>query len=97
MQTFALVSESLYYHIKSLYVAERNSCEMEGRENHINIHMIEDVGQNRTSGQTVITKDPVIQRHGATVSFHNVQYSVTMKSSSCKKKSVTKDILVDLK
>ncbi|XP_027001818.1 broad substrate specificity ATP-binding cassette transporter ABCG2d [Tachysurus fulvidraco] len=69
---------------------------MEGRENHINIHMIEDMHQNGTSGQTVITKDPVAQRHGATVSFHNVRYSVTMKSSSCKKKSVTKDILVDL-
>ncbi|KAK2852334.1 hypothetical protein Q7C36_007535 [Tachysurus vachellii] len=69
---------------------------MEGRENHINIHMIDDVGQNGTSGQTVITKDPVTQQHGATVSFHNIQYSVTMKSRSCKKKSVTKDILVNL-
>ncbi|MCI4376090.1 hypothetical protein PGIGA_G00184240 [Pangasianodon gigas] len=69
---------------------------MEGRENHINIHMIEDVGQNGTPGQRVITKDPVSRTHGATVSFHNIQYSVTMKSRSCKKKSVTKNILVDL-
>ncbi|XP_053088790.1 broad substrate specificity ATP-binding cassette transporter ABCG2d [Pangasianodon hypophthalmus] len=67
---------------------------MEGRENHINIHMIEDVGQNGTS--RVITKDPVSRPHRATVSFHNIQYSVTMKSRSCKKKSVTKNILVDL-
>ncbi|XP_053535852.1 broad substrate specificity ATP-binding cassette transporter ABCG2-like [Ictalurus punctatus] len=59
--------------------------------------MIEDVGHmNGTSRQRVITKDPVARQHGATVSFHNIQYSVTIKSSSCKKKSVTKDILVDL-
>ncbi|XP_053477972.1 broad substrate specificity ATP-binding cassette transporter ABCG2-like isoform X2 [Ictalurus furcatus] len=70
---------------------------MEGQENHIRIHMIEDVGHvNGTSRQRVITKDPVARQHGATVSFHNIQYSVTIKSSSCKKKSVTKDILVDL-
>ncbi|XP_053535851.1 broad substrate specificity ATP-binding cassette transporter ABCG2 isoform X2 [Ictalurus punctatus] len=69
---------------------------MEGQENHIRIHMIEDVGHvNGTSRQRVITKDPVARQHGATVSFHNIQYSVTIKSSSCKK-SVTKDILVDL-
>ncbi|KAB5581411.1 hypothetical protein PHYPO_G00175370 [Pangasianodon hypophthalmus] len=67
---------------------------MEGRENHINIHMIEDMGQNGTS--RVITKDPVSRPHRATVSFHNIQYSVTMKSRSCKKKSITKNILVDL-
>ncbi|KAG7333759.1 hypothetical protein KOW79_002166 [Hemibagrus wyckioides] len=36
------------------------------------------------------------RQHGATVSFHNICYSVTIKSRSCKKKSVTKDILVDL-
>ncbi|XP_058239858.1 broad substrate specificity ATP-binding cassette transporter ABCG2d isoform X1 [Hemibagrus wyckioides] len=69
---------------------------MEGHDNHINILMTEDVGQNGTSRQTVITKDPVPQQHGATVSFHNICYSVTIKSRSCKKKSVTKDILVDL-
>lgn len=70
---------------------------MEGRENHINIHMIEDVGRNGTSGQKVVTKDPVTRQHGATVSFHNIQYSVTMRSRSCTKNSITRDILVDLK
>ncbi|KAI5107736.1 ATP-binding cassette sub-family G member 2 isoform X1, partial [Silurus meridionalis] len=63
---------------------------------HIRIHVIEDVGQNGTSRNQVITKDPVSQQRGSTVSFHNIQYNVTIKSRSCKKKSITKDILVDL-
>ncbi|TSK22500.1 ATP-binding cassette sub-family G member 2 [Bagarius yarrelli] len=69
---------------------------MEGRENHINIHMIEEAGQNGTTRQNVVTKDPVVRQRGATVTFHDIRYSVTMKSRKCMKKKVTKDILVDL-
>ncbi|KAM9476978.1 broad substrate specificity ATP-binding cassette transporter ABCG2-like [Clarias gariepinus] len=59
--------------------------------------MIKDMDYNgKECGQKVITKDPVIRQHGATVSFHNIKYSLTIKSRSCKKKSVTRDILVDL-
>lgn len=76
---------------------QRESHMMADAENHISIHMTEDVGQNGTSGPKVITKDLTAQQHGATVSFHSIQYSVTIRSGSCKKNSVTKDILVDLK
>ncbi|XP_039996684.1 broad substrate specificity ATP-binding cassette transporter ABCG2-like isoform X2 [Xiphias gladius] len=38
-----------------------------------------------------------LQRHGATVSFHNIHYKVTQGGNSlCRKKATTKDILVDL-
>ncbi|KAF5890618.1 ABC transporter G family member 2, partial [Clarias magur] len=69
---------------------------MESQENLITIHTIENVHQNGTSEPKVITKDPLRRRHGATVSFHNIQYMVTLKSRCCKKKSITKDVLVDL-
>ncbi|XP_056224341.1 broad substrate specificity ATP-binding cassette transporter ABCG2 [Seriola aureovittata] len=37
------------------------------------------------------------QRHGATVSFHNIHYKVTQGGNClCRKKATTKDILIDL-
>ncbi|XP_062852465.1 broad substrate specificity ATP-binding cassette transporter ABCG2d [Trichomycterus rosablanca] len=73
---------------------------LEDRENHINIPIIEDlepnVNQNGTPGQKIITKDPVKQLHGASVSFHNIQYSVKLKSGPCKRNVITKNILVNL-
>uniref|UniRef100_A0A8B9JPX6 ATP-binding cassette, sub-family G (WHITE), member 2d n=1 Tax=Astyanax mexicanus TaxID=7994 RepID=A0A8B9JPX6_ASTMX len=65
--------------------------------NHANIEMIEEVGQNGTVGSKIVTTESFRQPRGSTVSFHNIQYSVKMKSGPlCKKKVITKDILQDL-
>uniref|UniRef100_A0A8B9R8P1 Broad substrate specificity ATP-binding cassette transporter ABCG2 n=1 Tax=Astyanax mexicanus TaxID=7994 RepID=A0A8B9R8P1_ASTMX len=70
---------------------------MEGQVNHANIEMIEEVGQNGTVGSKIVTTESFRQPRGSTVSFHNIQYSVKMKSGPlCKKKVITKDILQDL-
>uniref|UniRef100_A0A8B9JPT4 Broad substrate specificity ATP-binding cassette transporter ABCG2 n=1 Tax=Astyanax mexicanus TaxID=7994 RepID=A0A8B9JPT4_ASTMX len=71
--------------------------QMEGQVNHANIEMIEEVGQNGTVGSKIVTTESFRQPRGSTVSFHNIQYSVKMKSGPlCKKKVITKDILQDL-
>ncbi|XP_034451791.1 broad substrate specificity ATP-binding cassette transporter ABCG2d isoform X1 [Hippoglossus hippoglossus] len=67
------------------------------KANHINIAMIEDIGTNGTATSKGVTcteqnKPPC----GSTVSFHNVQYKVQLRSGFCKKKSSPKEILVDL-
>ncbi|XP_017575992.1 broad substrate specificity ATP-binding cassette transporter ABCG2d [Pygocentrus nattereri] len=70
---------------------------MEGRVNHANIEMMEEVGQNGTIGSVVVITETMKQQQGATVSFHNIQYSVKMTSGPvCKRKVLTKDILQDL-
>ncbi|CAB1436408.1 unnamed protein product [Pleuronectes platessa] len=68
------------------------------RANHINVAMLEDLSTNGTATSKGVTfseqsKPPC----GSTVSFHNVQYKVQLRSGFCKKKSSPKEILVDLK
>uniref|UniRef100_A0A3B4YFE9 Broad substrate specificity ATP-binding cassette transporter ABCG2 n=1 Tax=Seriola lalandi dorsalis TaxID=1841481 RepID=A0A3B4YFE9_SERLL len=69
------------------------------RANHINIAMIEDIGTNGMARSKVITAtDQNKQPCGSTVSFHNIQYKVQLKSGFfCKRKTSPKEILVDLK
>ncbi|KAM9476979.1 broad substrate specificity ATP-binding cassette transporter ABCG2-like [Clarias gariepinus] len=55
-----------------------------------------DLHQNGVSESKVITKDPITRQHGATVSFHNIQYTVTFKNRCCKKNNITKNVLMDL-
>ncbi|KAI4884478.1 hypothetical protein NFI96_014100 [Prochilodus magdalenae] len=70
---------------------------MEGRVNHGNFQMSELVSQNGTVSSVVVTTETTKQKHGATVSFHNIQYSVKMRSGPlCKRKVTTKHILQDL-
>uniref|UniRef100_A0A8B9R8I8 Broad substrate specificity ATP-binding cassette transporter ABCG2 n=1 Tax=Astyanax mexicanus TaxID=7994 RepID=A0A8B9R8I8_ASTMX len=60
-------------------------------------HEHTEVGQNGTVGSKIVTTESFRQPRGSTVSFHNIQYSVKMKSGPlCKKKVITKDILQDL-
>ncbi|KAG9347083.1 hypothetical protein JZ751_006010 [Albula glossodonta] len=68
---------------------------MTERSKHINIPMAEYASSNgATGGQGANVKSP----HGSTVSFHNIHYSVDLKSGPvCKRKVTTKEILVDLK
>ncbi|KAM7419412.1 hypothetical protein PAMA_016502 [Pampus argenteus] len=68
------------------------------RANHINIAMIEDVGTNGiVSSKAVTSADQVKQPYGSTVSFHNIQYKVQLKSGFlCKRKISPREILVDL-
>uniref|UniRef100_A0A3B4YFH8 Broad substrate specificity ATP-binding cassette transporter ABCG2 n=1 Tax=Seriola lalandi dorsalis TaxID=1841481 RepID=A0A3B4YFH8_SERLL len=68
------------------------------RANHINIAMIEDIGTNGMARSKVITAtDQNKQPCGSTVSFHNIQYKVQLKSGFfCKRKTSPKEILVDL-
>uniref|UniRef100_A0A3Q3MNJ4 Broad substrate specificity ATP-binding cassette transporter ABCG2 n=1 Tax=Mastacembelus armatus TaxID=205130 RepID=A0A3Q3MNJ4_9TELE len=68
------------------------------RFNHINIAMIEDVGTNGMSRSKFATAaDPDKQSCGSTVSFHNIQYKVQLKSGFfCKRKTSSREILVDL-
>ncbi|KAM9363915.1 broad substrate specificity ATP-binding cassette transporter ABCG2-like [Symphorus nematophorus] len=68
------------------------------RTNHINIAMIEDIGTNGTARSKVITAmDQSKQPCGSTVSFHNIQYKVQLKSGFfCKRKTSSREILVDL-
>ncbi|KAI1883625.1 hypothetical protein AGOR_G00233500 [Albula goreensis] len=67
---------------------------MTERSKHINIPMAEYASSNGASGgQGANVKSP----HGSTVSFHNIHYSVDLKSGPvCKRKVTTKEILVDL-
>ncbi|XP_047434836.1 broad substrate specificity ATP-binding cassette transporter ABCG2d [Mugil cephalus] len=68
------------------------------RTGHINIAMIEDIGTNGMARPKVgAAVDRSKQPCGSTVSFHNVQYKVHMKSGfSCKRKISAREILVDL-
>uniref|UniRef100_A0A8C4GWP5 Broad substrate specificity ATP-binding cassette transporter ABCG2 n=1 Tax=Dicentrarchus labrax TaxID=13489 RepID=A0A8C4GWP5_DICLA len=69
------------------------------RANHINIAMIEDIGNtNGTARSKVVTAmDQNKQPCGSTVSFHNIQYKVQLKSGFlCKRKTSAREILVDL-
>lgn len=66
------------------------------RASHINIAMIEDIGTNGMARSKVV--DQIKQPCGSTVSFHNIQYKVQLKSGSfCKRKTSPREILVDLK
>ncbi|XP_066534416.1 broad substrate specificity ATP-binding cassette transporter ABCG2d isoform X2 [Hoplias malabaricus] len=70
---------------------------MEDRVNHVNIQMIEEVSYNGKTGSKPLKTETTKQQNGATVSFHNVQYSVKTKSGPlCKRKVIIKDILQDL-
>nr|XP_055060493.1 broad substrate specificity ATP-binding cassette transporter ABCG2d [Misgurnus anguillicaudatus] len=63
-------------------------------ENH---EITQETGRNGMSGSKVITMEPIKQQHGATVSFHNICYSVEQKSRSiCRNTAAQKDILLDL-
>uniref|UniRef100_A0A3B4FYS5 ABC-type xenobiotic transporter n=1 Tax=Pundamilia nyererei TaxID=303518 RepID=A0A3B4FYS5_9CICH len=69
------------------------------KTSHINIAMIEDIGTNGMAVSKVGTGvDGTKQRCGSTVSFHNIQYKVQQQSGFlCKRKILSKEILVDLK
>lgn len=69
------------------------------KTSHINIAMIEDIGTNGMAVSKVGTGvDGKKQRCGSTVSFHNIQYKVQQQSGFlCKRKILSKEILVDLK
>lgn len=69
------------------------------KTSHINIAMIEDIGTNGMAVSKVGTgMDGTKQRCGSTVSFHNIQYKVQQQSGFlCKRKILSKEILVDLK
>uniref|UniRef100_A0AAR2LGW9 Broad substrate specificity ATP-binding cassette transporter ABCG2 n=1 Tax=Pygocentrus nattereri TaxID=42514 RepID=A0AAR2LGW9_PYGNA len=83
--------------LQTLDLPEPHPQKMEGRVNHANIEMMEEVGQNGTIGSVVVITETMKQQQGATVSFHNIQYSVKMTSGPvCKRKVLTKDILQDL-
>ncbi|XP_031608171.2 broad substrate specificity ATP-binding cassette transporter ABCG2d [Oreochromis aureus] len=68
------------------------------KTSHINIAMIEDIGTNGMAVSKVGTGvDGKKQRCGSTVSFHNIQYKVQTQSGFlCKRKILSKEILVDL-
>ncbi len=84
-----------FYHICDRVFWQR----MMERASHINIAMIEDIGTNGMSRSKVISAmDHNKQPCGSTVSFHNIQYKVQLKSGFlCKKKTISREILVDLK
>ncbi|XP_056136055.1 broad substrate specificity ATP-binding cassette transporter ABCG2-like isoform X1 [Lampris incognitus] len=66
------------------------------RASHINIAMIEDVGVNGGAKSKVITTMDK-QLCGSTVSFHNIQYKVELKTGLlCQRKTTPREILVDL-
>ncbi|XP_062411432.1 broad substrate specificity ATP-binding cassette transporter ABCG2d [Sardina pilchardus] len=70
---------------------------MEDRANHVNIQMVEDMCTNGLAGPKVITMETGKPQRGAVVSFHDIQYKVELKSGPfCKRKSTTKEILVDV-
>ncbi|KAM4603776.1 broad substrate specificity ATP-binding cassette transporter ABCG2-like [Polymixia lowei] len=66
--------------------------------NHINIAMMEDVHTNGMAKSKVLTNmDQVKQPCGSTVSFHNIQYKVELKTGFlCKRKTTPRELLVDL-
>ncbi|XP_018591474.1 broad substrate specificity ATP-binding cassette transporter ABCG2d [Scleropages formosus] len=64
--------------------------------NSIDMPMVEDPTANGIHAPRVITTTAGFSR-GATVSFHNIHYKVTVKAGpACKRQTVTKDVLVDL-
>ncbi|XP_076152102.1 broad substrate specificity ATP-binding cassette transporter ABCG2d isoform X2 [Alosa pseudoharengus] len=70
---------------------------MEDRANHVNMQMVEDMCTNGLAGPKVITMETGKPQRGAVVSFHDIQYKVVLKSGPlCKRKTTTKEILVDL-
>lgn len=52
-----------------------------------------ELGQNGASKQS---SGSGRQKHGATVSFHNIHYKVQQGGGCCRRKKTTKDILIDL-
>ncbi|XP_073698914.1 broad substrate specificity ATP-binding cassette transporter ABCG2d [Garra rufa] len=57
----------------------------------------EDTGRNGMSGSNLIAMERMKKQHGATVSFHSICYRVEQKSGSiCRRRTVHKEILVDL-
>lgn len=72
---------------------------MAERAHHIDIAMIEDIGTNGTARPKVApATDQNKHPRGSTVSFHNIQYKVQLKSGSlCKRKTSLREILLDLK
>ncbi|XP_041950067.1 broad substrate specificity ATP-binding cassette transporter ABCG2d [Alosa sapidissima] len=70
---------------------------MEDRANHVNMQMVEHKRTNGLAGPKVITMETGKPQRGAVVSFHDIQYKVVLKSGPlCKRKTTTKEILVDL-
>lgn len=70
---------------------------MEDRTNHVNIQMMDDMCINGLVGAKVVTMETGKPR-GAVVSFHNIHYKVELKNGPlCKRKTITKEILVDLR
>lgn len=69
------------------------------KASHVNIAMIEDTNTNGMAAPKVgAGVDGNKQRCGSTVSFHSIQYKVHQKSGFlCKRKILSKEILVDLK
>ncbi|XP_018517067.1 broad substrate specificity ATP-binding cassette transporter ABCG2d [Lates calcarifer] len=66
------------------------------RNNHINIAMIEDIGSNGSAGSKAVM-DQNKQPRGSTVSFHNIQYKVQLRSGVfCRRKTSPREILSDL-
>ncbi|TRY56200.1 hypothetical protein DNTS_002547 [Danionella cerebrum] len=54
-------------------------------------------GRNGVSGSKVIHMEPLKNANGATVSFHNIRYTVKLKSGCVwKRTSIQKEILMDL-
>ncbi|TNN89467.1 ATP-binding cassette sub-family G member 2 [Liparis tanakae] len=61
---------------------------------HINLAMTEDVDANGTAWSKVVPDEST----GSTVSFHNIQYKVPLRSGFfCKRKTSHREILFDLK
>uniref|UniRef100_A0A8C9WVI4 Broad substrate specificity ATP-binding cassette transporter ABCG2 n=1 Tax=Scleropages formosus TaxID=113540 RepID=A0A8C9WVI4_SCLFO len=57
----------------------------------------EDISSNGKSKMQGVTSETAKSPHGATVSFHNIQYKLKLKSGPlCKRKVTTKEILVSL-
>lgn len=69
------------------------------RANHINIVMRDRIDSNGSAGSKVAAaEDRSRQPLGSTVSFHNIQYKVQLRSGIFgKEKSSGKEILTDLK
>lgn len=69
------------------------------RANHINIAMTDSIDINGSAGSKVTAAaDRSGQPLGSTVSFHNIQYKVQLRSGIFgKEKSSGKEILTDLK
>ncbi|XP_058496476.1 broad substrate specificity ATP-binding cassette transporter ABCG2d [Solea solea] len=67
------------------------------RRNHISVVMMEDIGTNGTStSKEVRSSNQDQQPRGSSVSFHNIHYKVQLKSGVCRRKSSTREILLDL-